>query len=381
MHHIKRKQRAKIMLAGLIMLAVSANNASAWPWSKKEIASIELKFGHVGHDHHLALFVAADNSAKFAAKTGVYLKPIKDKKFYELYDGKRKLADITLVKVGGGSKMPTALAQGVIEVGFGGTAAVLAAVDKGAPIKLISPLHSKGDMFVLAPDFSANSWKDFVEQAKQSQKPIRIGYKNPIAVAKVIFEEALKHEGLTFSGDMSKADVDVHMINVKGGGKLNVSLSAGIIDGYVGNNPFPAIGAEKKMLKIVADLEDLPPGNFKNHPCCCIGAQTKAMTEKGEAIEALLILLIQATELINNDLDAAIDSATKWIGTSRSVESNSIPTSGYSMQVSAAWHTHMQVWLDSMSGLGIFSGKLKGLDEKGVAEMAYDLSLLKKAND
>lgn len=342
---------------------------------------VTLKVGHVGHDHHLALFVAADNSDQYARETGIALRPVKDRKFYELVDGDRKLADVEIVTVGGGSKMPTALAQGIIEVGLGGTAAVLAAADKGAPVKLIAPLHHKGDMFVVRPDFPAKTWDQFVALAKEADKPIRIGYKDPVAVAKVIFEEALKHEGIAFGGDLSRRDVKVHMINVKGGGKLNVALGQGLVDGYVGNNPFPAIGLEKGILRVVCDLEDLPPGGFRNHPCCCVGAHARALEEKPEAIVALLVLLVQATETINADLDAAVASAMKWIGTSEAVQRMSIPTSAYIMDPTPEWHGYMVTWLAAMNGLGVFQGHLAGLTEPQVAKVAYDLSFLENAKE
>jgi len=340
---------------------------------------VTLRVGHVGHDHHLALFVAADRAEQYAAETGINLKPVEDQKRYELLEDGRKIADVEVVTVGGGSKMPTALAQGIIEVGLGGTAPVLAAVDSGAPVRLIAPLHHKGDMFVLRPDFPAKNWQEFVAQAKQAQEPIRIGYKSPVAVAKVIFEEALRHEGIPFGGDLSGGDIKVQMVNVKGGGKLNVSLGQGLIDGYAGNNPFPAIGLEKGLLRIVCDLEDLPAGNFRNHPCCCVAAHIDALKNKAEAVEALLVLLLQATETINKNLDAAVASATKWIGTSEAVERMSIPTSAYIMEPNAEWHGYMKTWLDAMNGLGVFTGTLAKRSEPEVATLAYDLSILKKA--
>lgn len=340
-----------------------------------------LKVGHVGHDHHIALFVAADKAVRYSSReSGIYLKLVEDRKFYELTKDGRTVADIQIVQVGGGSKMPTALAQNVIDVGLGGTAAVLAAVDSGAPIRLIAPLHSKGDMFVVRPDFPAKSWADFITTAGTAQRPIRIGYKNPVAVAKVIFEGALRHEGIPFSGDMSSSDVKVHMVNVKGGSKLNASLIGGLIDGYVGNNPFPAIGAEKGLLRIVADLEDLPPGTFGNHPCCCLAANTEALTKAREAIILLLVLLLQANETINADLDSAVVSATRWIGTTATVERASIATSGYSMAVTPEWHGHMAIWVETMNSLGVLKQKLKGLTESEVGELAYDLAPLGAAS-
>ena len=340
---------------------------------------VTIKLGHVGHDHHTALFVALDNASEYAEESKVGVKVIEDRKFYELYDESRKVADVEIVKVGGGSKMPTALAQNVIEIGFGGVAPVLASVDSGAPVKLISPLHYKGDMFVVRPDFEAKSWEQFVAIAKAAEKPLRIGYKNPVAVAKLIFEEALKREDITFGGDLSQADLQVQMVNVNGGSKLNVSLGSGLIDGYAGNNPFPAIAVEKGIGRIICDLEELPPGTFRNHPCCCIAANTNILQEKSKAIVNLLVLFLQANETINSDLEKTIASTTRWIGTSESVERMSIPTSGYSMEPSAQWHQTMGKWIEAMNGLGIFRGRLEGLKSEEVPQVAYDLSLLEKA--
>lgn len=338
-----------------------------------------IRVGHVGHDHHIALFIALDNVSEYYQESQINLKVVEDRKFYELFDKNKKIADVEIVKVGGGSKMPTALAQNIIDVGFGGVAPVLAAVDSGAPVKLISPLHYKGDMLVVSPDSKPQSWQEFVDMAKAAKKPLRIGYKNPVAVAKVIFEEALRHEGITFSGNLSQTNVLVHMINVKGGGKLNVALSGGLIDGYVGNNPFPAIAVERGIGRMICDLEELPPGTFRNHPCCCIAANTNAVEEKSEAIIDLLMLFLQANETINSDLNKAVATATRWIGTSESVEKMSIPTSGYSMESTEQWHQTMEKWTQAMNGLDIFTGKLKAADYQQVTSVAYDLTLLEKA--
>lgn len=342
---------------------------------------VQLKVGHVGHDHHLALFVALDNAQECATETGISLNVIEDRKFYELTDNGRVVANVQIVKVGGGSKMPTALAQSVIDVGLGGVAPVLAACDSGAPVKLIAPLHSKGDMLVVAPDMAVHTWEEFVVRVRSAGTPLRIGYKSPIAVAKMIFEDALRHEGIAFSGDPSRTDVQVHMINVKGGGKLNVSLSEGLVDGYVGNNPYPAIATEAGLGKIVCDLEKLPPGRFRNHPCCCLAANTDAVTGKEEAVVDLLVLLLQANEMINRDPESAVDSACRWIGTTEAVERASIPTSGYSLEPDDDWRECMGVWFDAMNELSSFRGKLEGLREEQAAAIAYDFSYLKEAKE
>lgn len=338
-----------------------------------------VRLGHVGHDHHTALYVAMDNADMYRDRSSVDVNVVEDRKFYEFRRAGRKTADLEIVRVGGGSQMPTALAQGVIDVGFGGVAPVLAAIDSGAPIKLIAPLHYKGDMFVVRPGFEAETWEEFVAVAKAAEQPLRIGYKNPVACAKVIFEEALRHEGIAFGGDPSEEGLRVHMVNVKGGGKLNVALSGGLIDGYVGNNPFPSIAVEQGLGRIVCDLEALPPGTFRDHPCCCIAARTEAIREKPEAITDLLVLFLQASNTIEQDLDTAVAAAVRWIGTSEAVERMSIPTSGYSMETSLRWYDTMAQWIEAMQGLGIFRQELKDQSAEEAAKIAYDFSLLEKA--
>ena len=374
-------KRIKLILTMVLVCIVSLIGCKQKDESEAPATVVTLKVGHVGHDHHTALFVALDNATEFAGQSGIDVKVVEDRKFYELLDQGRKVADIEIMKVGGASKMPTALAQDVIEIGFGGVSPVLASTDSGAPVKLIAPLHYKGDMFVVKPDFPAKTWKEFVALAKAAEKPLRIGYKNPVAVAKLVFEEALAHEGIVFGGDPTKAGLQVQMINVKGGSKLNVSLGSGLIDGYAGNNPFPAIAVEKGIGRIVCDLEDLPPGTFRDHPCCCIAANAKAIERKSGAIVDLFVLLMQGTEMINSDPDKAVAAAVRWIGTSESVERMSIPTSGYSMEPSEQWHRTMGKWSEAMAGLGVFKNKLKGLEPSDIPSVAYDLSLLEKARN
>lgn len=369
------------LITALLAMAVFCHGCKEKAENKIPTESKTLSIGHVGHDHHTALFVALDNATEYTKESGVSIKVVEDRSRYELSDKSQKIADIEIVKVGGAAKMPTALAQNVIEVGFGGVAPVLAAVDSGAPVKLISPLHYKGDMFVVRPDFEANTWQEFVEIAKETKEPLRIGYKNPMAVAKLVFEEALRHEGIKFGSDPSQTDMQVLMVNVKGGSKLNVSLGSNLIDGYAGNNPFPAIAVEKKIGRIICDLEELPPGTFRDHPCCCIAANTKAIEEKPDAIVDMLILFLQANETINSDMDKAVAAAVRWIGTSESVERMSIPTSGYSMEPSDRWNQTMYKWIEAMNGLDVFQDKLKGLDPQKVPDIAYDFSLLMKAKE
>ena len=339
-----------------------------------------LKVGYAGHDHQSALYVACYQAEKTKKDCGVYLKEVNPKKHYEMYKGKKKIADVEIFKSGGGSKIPTMMSQGHFEVGFGGVAPVAFFVDKGSPLKIIAPLHTKGDMLVVAPDSPVDSWEAFVKWVKEKKEPVKVGFKKPVAVAKLIFESALKSAGLSYSGDASKKDIEVLMVNMKGQQNLNPGLKNKIIDAYVANNPSCAIAENKGMGKIVADLNDLPPGIWKDHPCCCIAANNKAMKEKKDLIKDFLKLIILATNYMNEQQEEiAVKDASKWLGTSIEVEKASIPTSGYTTLPSDDWKKKMYVWIDAMNGMGKLNGGLKGKKGKAVDPLLFDFSLLEVA--
>ena len=335
-----------------------------------------LKVGHVGHDHHSALYVAAKAGERFKDMYGIWFKEIRDKDLYELYDGDELVAEVELYKAGGGSKMPTMMSQGAFDVGFGGVAAVAFFVDKGSPMRMVAPLHSKGDMLVVQPDNELNSWEEFVDWVKGQDRQVRVGYKNPVAVAKLVFQRALDHEGISHTGNVGNTDAQVLLINMKGEKNLIPGLSTGQIDAYVSNNPWCAIAEDKNVGHCVTELHDLPPGSFRDHPCCCIAANTKAIAEQGEPIEKFLALMAVSTHFINGNRDEAVEYVAEWIGTTPEVELISMATSGYSMAPNLAFYDGMWTWYGEMVGMEKLTDKLKGATREEFEEMLYDFSLL-----
>ncbi|HDH57353.1 MAG TPA: hypothetical protein ENF16_01970 [Bacteroidetes bacterium] len=338
-----------------------------------------LKVGHVGHDHHTALYVAALNGDMFKKDYGLYLKEVRPKQLYQLYDGDELVCELELFKAGGGSKMPTAMDQGMFDVGFGGVAAVAFHVDKGRPMKIISPLHSKGDMLVVSADLAPNNWDEFVEFTKNRKEPLRVGFKAPKAIALLIFQAALDEVGVSYTHDASKRDADILFINMKGAGHLNPGLQNDIIDAYVCNNPFCAIAEEKGMGRCIADLNDLPPGLWKDHPCCMIAAMDDVIEKKRDLVVKFLELITIATDYMNENPDIAIQSASQWIGTSLEVEKKSIPTSSYLTDPNEVWMKGIHTWVKTMEDLGHIKGQLAGKTNEEINELLLDLSLINEA--
>ncbi len=368
------KPTVKILVVALLLIVVAILPLSAL--AKAPV----LKVGHVGHDHHTALYVAALNGDLFKSDYGIYLKEVRAKQLYELYDGDKLICELELYKAGGGSKMPTAMAQGTFDIGFGGVAAVAFFVDKGTPMKIISPLHSKGDMLVVGKDLPPKSWEEFVTYVKNRKEPLRVGFKAPKAIALIILQGALDEVGITYSNDTSVRDVNVHLINMKGARQLNPGLLNNIIDAYVCNNPFCAIGEEKGMGRCIADLNDLPPGLWKDHPCCMISAMDEVVKEKRDLVVKFLELIVIATDYMNENPRIAMESASKFLGTTITVEENSIPTSLYLTDPdNEVWWQGVITWAKTMEDLGHIKGELAGKTNEEIDRLLLDFSLIKEA--
>lgn len=358
-----------VIILGIMLILLSC--------AKQE--TVVLKVGHVGHDHHSALYVACFEGERFKNDYNIYLKEIEKEKLYELYDGNKKIAEIELYKSGGGSEMPTLMSQGHFEIGFGGVAAVLFFVDKQAPMKIISPLHGKGDMLVVKPDLKINNWNEFVQWVKKNPKQVRIGYKDPVAVAKIIFESALKEEGISYTENPADKKAKIILINMKGEKNLVPGIQNKIIDCYISNNPWCAVAEEKGVGKCICELSDLPPHIWKDHPCCCIAANDSAIKYKKQAITKFLELITIATKYINEQPELGYNAASKWIGTSYEVEKKSMQTSKYSVEPTRDWKEAIYMWCAKMNEMGEFKGVLKDKKPEELDKYIFDLTMIEAA--
>lgn len=279
-----------------------------------------LKIGHVGHDHHLALYVAALEGQRFERSYGIHLKEISPREIYDLTVSNTPVARLRLIKVEGGALMPAALGRGEIDVGLGGLTAVAKLADNGQPFKVISPLQTGGDMLVMRKGSTLTNWAAFVAAAKAPGKPIQIGYKAALAVAKVVFEGALKAEGISYGYDATKSDVRVILVNFSSEASPVPLLESGALDGFVMNQPAAALAAHKGAGQVVAELAELPPvGKWRDHPCCVVVATEPTLKAQPEAIKAFLKVLLLSTQLMQQDQALAIDCASRWTKNERAV--------------------------------------------------------------
>jgi len=336
--------------------------------------------GHVGHDHQIALYVAALEADRFRNDYGICLAEKKSREVYDLVQNGETLAELRLIKVGGATAMPAAMQRGEIMVGFGGVAPVSFFIDKGADFKIICPLQTEGDMLVVRPDLPVTDWDSFVTYAKQSESPVRIGYKGPLAVAKLIFVRALDEVGLTHEAEDATVNVMVKLVNLQGGKNMVPSLAAGMVDGIVMNQPTVSVAAAKGVGQVIANLADLPPaGMWKDHPCCCVAAKTDTIAQHRDAIVALLKLMHLSTAFINADKLRAAGAAARWTKVPVEVEKDSIPSVTYVSEFSESWKCGMTTWGQIMHDIGKFSGDLQGKQGQEFLNLTCDFTLSQEA--
>ena len=337
--------------------------------------------GHVGHDHHIALYVAALEGEKLAETRGVCLKMVKDREVYDLVDGGKPVARLKLVKVGGGSKMPAAMGRGEIDIGLGGVAAVAKFADGGQPFRIIAPLQTDGDMLVMKSDSPIGDWKAFVDSVKTpGARSVKVGYKAPVAVAKLIFERAMKAEGISY-GYEGAAGEQVTLVNMRGGKNAIPLLSQGNIDAFVMNQPVVSIAVHKKIGKVVAQLRDLPPeGKWIDHPCCCICATVETLDKRPGIVKSFLKLIHASTRLIASDPKLAVDRASEWTKVAREIELDSVPSIRYISVPDRQWLAGMETWVEMMQDVKAFTGKYAKMKPAEVVSDLCDLSLCKTAD-
>lgn len=340
-----------------------------------------ISIGHAGHDHQIALGAAAIAGASLEAQAGAWLKELKAAEVYVLLEGRRPLAELHLRKIQGGSAIPASMERGEIEIGLGGIPAIAFFADRGNDFKIVSGLNTDGDMLVMRSDFEASNWKEFVERVKVAQTPLIIGYKAPVAVAKLIFERGLAEEGIASGpGGASSPEVKIQLLDLHGEQNLMPSLASGLVDGYVVNEPAASLAEIKGVGRIICDLSDLPPeGMWRNHPCCCVAARQEILTRHPEVVQAFLKTILAGTALLREDAGMAATIAAQWTRMPIEVERRSVPNIRYGAVPDKGWRQGMLTWIRIMQETGAFEKRFKEMPPEKVLDALCDFSLLEAA--
>ena len=342
--------------------------------------ALTLTVGHVGHDHQLALYLAALEGKRFRKDFGICLKEVKQGEVYDLVEGDKALARLRFLKVGGGARMPAAMSRGELDIGLGGVAAVAKYADQGQPFRIIAPLQTDGDMLVMRTGSPIGDWDAFVAATKSGGEPLKIGYKAPVAVAKLVFVGALKAANIPFGYDPADRNARVILVNMMSEKSPLPLLESGSIDGFAMNQPAVSVAVHKGLGHVVADLRDLPPkGKWVDHPCCCVSATDETIRKHPEVVKAFLKVILLSTQLIHQEPELAVDAATKWIKNPREVEADSVPSVTYVAEPTESWLGAMRTWLTLMQEVEAFDGTYASISAEDFLQDVCRFDLLKRA--
>lgn len=216
--------------------------------------------GYLPSDHDAALFVA-DAQGQFASN-GINTK---------------------LVQFNNGGDLMTAMASGDVDVGYVGITPVLASIEKGVPVKVISSAQTDGSGLVVAKDSGINSASDLAGKTIATPGEASIQY--------MLLQYYLEQNG------MSLDDLKVSSMKVP---SMNDALKTNKIDGMITFEPYVTI-AEKNGATLLAGSQDILP----NHPCCVVVASDKFLDEHPNETKTIVEIHKNATDFINDNSDEA----------------------------------------------------------------------------
>lgn len=336
-----------------------------------------IKMAYILSDHHAPLLLAASNPEMFEEKYKTWLKPLNPGKLYDLYDNGSSIARVQLIPTKKGPDVEKLVAQGSVDIAISGTQAILMSVDKGVDTKIISPLQTAGNVFVLNKKVPAQDWKTFVTYVKGQGKQFKIGMPGPHTVAAIIFRSALDHEGVTYTEDATNKKADILFINMKGHGNLISALNNNISQGIIGAQPFPSVTIDQGVGRLILNLQDVPPAKrWAGHACCSLEATSKFLTQDPALAGKVLSLLAMGVDMANTRKDLTAKACSAWLGVKESVETVAMQSMTYTTTADSRWIESVDEYAKTMDGMGMFTGELKGVQGKALAAKTFDFSMM-----
>ncbi len=340
-----------------------------------------ISVGHALHDHHAALFIAAQLPDYFYQQGGVYLKEIEFKKHYLLMEYEKPLAEVMLHSSPGGGQLIRKLHEKQVDLALGGVPAIIKQIDSGSQMKIIAPLMSEGAALVIDKNIPAEDWASFIQVIKQSKEVVRIGYKIRMSVQNLIFEQALKEEGIAVSREQIGTDTEVVVRNLYGPKNLIPALKNGLIDGFVVMQPYASLAEYQGHGKVIAQLRDLPPDKkWEGHPCCAIAGNPEILKSEREVLIKLVALLLRANQYAEQQNESSAELIAAWLEQPLKVEQLSLPTIQYLVEFQDTWHSGVENWITSMGNQGRIKGVMGTAVKNGnIENVLYDMKFFNEA--
>ena len=225
------------------------------------------------------------------------------------------MAVINLIVSKSGSETSTLFAMNRLDLGLASSTAFMSGIDKNIKVKILCPLHVDGMSMVFPAGSTINGYKDVAAAIKASKMPFKIGYHSPTSAPRVVFEGALHKAGFTITGNPNEINADILMVDLKSTSNLIPALLSKQVDCWVGPAPHPAVAEFKKVGHIGLDSRDLPPaGEWKDFPCCVMGASEQIIASHPEIVQAMTDLMTASSNWSNNNKIETAKISAQWIG-------------------------------------------------------------------
>ena len=269
--------------------------------------------GYLPSDHDAALFVA-DAQGQFASN-GINTK---------------------LVQFNNGGDLMTAMASGDVDVGYVGITPVLASIEKGVPVKVISSAQTDGSGLVVAKNSGISSVSDLAGKNIATPGEASIQY--------MLLQYYLEQNG------MSLDDIKVSSMKVP---SMNDALKTNKIDGMITFEPYVTI-AEKNGATLLAGSQDILP----NHPCCVVVASDKFLDEHPNETKTIVEIHKNATDFINNNSDEAATMIPSDIVSDVEVEKEAISSFPFISGLSDDFNQDVMDFMNLEVDLGVLKNPI-----------------------
>ena len=269
--------------------------------------------GYLPSDHDAALFVA-DAQGQFASN-GI---------------------NTELVQFNNGGDLMTAMASGDVDVGYVGITPVLASIQKGVPVKVISAAQTDGSGLVVSKNSGISSVQDLAGKSIATPGEASIQY--------MLLQYYLEQNG------MSLKDLKVSSMKVP---SMNDALKTNKIDGMITFEPYVTI-AEKNGATVLAGSQDILP----NHPCCVVVASDKFLEEHPNETNTILEIHENATDFINNNSDEAASMIPSDIVSDVEVEKVAISSFPFISGLDDSFKQDVMDFMNLEVDLGVLKGPI-----------------------
>lgn len=329
-----------------------------------------IRVGYIFTTNHTP-FMAAMSLGDELVVDGYSLHPVLPKEKYELRKDGKPVAMLDILVIKSGSETATLFAQKHLDMSLASITAIISGIDKGSPMKIVSPLVLAAGGLVVPNDNPASTWAEFIAWVKDSKQPVRIGYHSPSSAPVIILEAALRAEGLSTSGNPNAMDARVILVDLKGIPNMLPALASKQVDAAVGPEPFPQTAELRGQGKILEELRNMPPeGQWSNYPCCVVVASDDMIAGNPDSVREFVAFINAASVWSNENREKAGSVAAAWIGLPPELGKSS--NLRFLQRFTQNWKDGAAGYMKVLNAAGYFKGALKDKRFDEVEDLLLD---------